>query len=247
MSEKTIDKSIPIPLYYQLKSIFLERIKEGIYQPGDFIPTEQDLIEKYNLSRTTVRQAIMELVNEGYLYRYKGKGTIVAKKNHKNNQTLDIQSGILETGAIVKTDLLNLELTKASVSDAEYLELEQGVDDVYVLKRLRYGNDEPVSYSTSVVPASLFPNLEKDVNVVKDHLYGYIGKCGYPITSREIYVSVGIADKTTAKLLNIKNGSPIMFMRQIGYCGEKPVEWALSSMKQTENLSLHFRAKEPES
>ena len=63
-----IDKSLPLPLYYQLKQIIINSIDDNIYKEDEAIPTERELIEKYNVSRTTVRQALNELCTEGYLY-----------------------------------------------------------------------------------------------------------------------------------------------------------------------------------
>ena len=60
-----INKKIPIPLYYQLKELIMNDIRTGVYHDGDLIPTEKELMEKYDLSRTTVRQALNELVYEG--------------------------------------------------------------------------------------------------------------------------------------------------------------------------------------
>lgn len=66
-----INKNIPVPLYYQLKELLQNDIAKGKYKPGDLIPTEVKLMERYDLSRTTVRQAINALVYEGYLDRKK--------------------------------------------------------------------------------------------------------------------------------------------------------------------------------
>ena len=60
-----INRNIPIPLYYQLLQMIKASIETGELKPGDSLPTEMDLMEKYQLSRATVRQAILQLVNEG--------------------------------------------------------------------------------------------------------------------------------------------------------------------------------------
>ena len=70
----SVDKDTPIPLYYQVKKIILDRILSNELSPGEAIPTEKSFCGMYDISRTTVRQAITELVNEGYLYRVKSKG-----------------------------------------------------------------------------------------------------------------------------------------------------------------------------
>ena len=76
--QQKITRNTPIPLYYQLKGIILGEIKSRNIKPGELIPTENEFCEMYHISRTTVRQAITELVNEGKLYRIKSKGTFVS-------------------------------------------------------------------------------------------------------------------------------------------------------------------------
>ncbi len=73
-----IDKSVPIPLYYQLKQMIKKGIEEGEYKPGDRLPTEQELCERFDISRQPVRHALTELVYEGILYRTPGRGTFVS-------------------------------------------------------------------------------------------------------------------------------------------------------------------------
>ncbi len=72
-----IDRNSPIPLYYQLKMLIKNKIEKGLYTPGDRIPTERALCEKYDISRAPVRQALSELVQEGYIRRQSGRGTFV--------------------------------------------------------------------------------------------------------------------------------------------------------------------------
>lgn len=74
-----LDRSIPIPLYYQLKEILKEQISSGIFKPGDKLPTEDELCEQFSISRTPVRQALMELVHEGLLIRTPALGTFVTE------------------------------------------------------------------------------------------------------------------------------------------------------------------------
>jgi len=72
-----VDRDSPIPLYYQLKMLIKNKIEEGVYAPGDRIPTERALCDKYEISRAPVRQALTELVQEGYIRRQSGRGTFV--------------------------------------------------------------------------------------------------------------------------------------------------------------------------
>ena len=110
---KTIDKNIPVPLYYQLKELILEAINENKYTAGDVIPTEKEISSYYQISRTTVRQAIGELVQEGILYRVKSKGTFVAEPKIKQEYISKIQSfndEILHRGMTPSTEVLQFRV-----------------------------------------------------------------------------------------------------------------------------------------
>lgn len=73
-----IDPRSPLPLYHQLKEMLLQEIRSGHYPPHTPIPPERELESRYGISRTTVRQALADLVSEGRLYRRPGRGTFVA-------------------------------------------------------------------------------------------------------------------------------------------------------------------------
>src|SRR5260370_29349912 len=75
-----IYKNSPLPRYYQLKEIMRERVRSGEWKPGDLIPSERELGEKYGISRMTARQALTDLGNEGLFYREQGRGTFVSQR-----------------------------------------------------------------------------------------------------------------------------------------------------------------------
>ena len=79
MLDYTLHKDIPVPLYYQLKLQLLADIQEGRLHVGDMIPPECEISKVLHVSRPTVRQALTELVAEGHLVRFKGKGTFVSE------------------------------------------------------------------------------------------------------------------------------------------------------------------------
>lgn len=112
-----LDKSVPIPLYYQLKSILLNKIKTGVYQEGQCIPTEIQLAESLQISRSTVRQAVAELVQEGWLERKTSKGTFVC---HPESSTTYIRSfepfhqQVRRLGKTPHTELLELKVIEAT-------------------------------------------------------------------------------------------------------------------------------------
>lgn len=75
-----IDHDSPIPIYHQLKTLIREKIEQGVWRPGDRIPTEQKLCQMYHISRTPVRQALNELEFEGLIVRRPGQGTYVSER-----------------------------------------------------------------------------------------------------------------------------------------------------------------------
>ncbi len=75
-----IDKSSPLPIYYQIEEQLKNKLKNGELKPNDSLPSEREFAERFEISRMTVRQAINNLVNDGYLYRQKGRGTFVSEK-----------------------------------------------------------------------------------------------------------------------------------------------------------------------
>lgn len=81
----TLDRNSPVPLYYQVKQSLLEKLENGIWKPGDLVPSEQELQETYGVSRITVRQALSELTHEGRFERHRGQGTFVASKQIVHN------------------------------------------------------------------------------------------------------------------------------------------------------------------
>ncbi|WP_227656362.1 GntR family transcriptional regulator [Enterococcus avium] len=79
---EAIDKNSPLPLYFQVKEDIEKKIKEEVYIEGEALPSEIALIDQYNVSRTTIRQAVEQLVNDGLLERRRGKGTFVKKERY---------------------------------------------------------------------------------------------------------------------------------------------------------------------
>jgi GntR family transcriptional regulator len=109
-----INKYSNVPLYSQLKYLIINKIESGEYPEESKIPSEQELCEQYDISRPTVRQAISELTNNGYLYKEKGKGTFVAKSKAKVNikNYTGFTVSILDSQNPSQHDILSLRTVK---------------------------------------------------------------------------------------------------------------------------------------
>ncbi len=160
----TIDRTSPVPLYFQLKQILQEQIDAGTWQPGDLIPGEQELQDTYGLSRTTVRQTLAELVHEGRLHRQRGRGTFVTQPKFAHDPTVRpgaadyIQSEGLSPGwQVLSADWVE------SPPEGVRERLQVGEDTrVFRVHRLRLANNEPIGYHFAYLPEFVVPQLNLD-------------------------------------------------------------------------------------
>jgi len=158
-----LDKSIPTPLYYQLLIILKEKIEGGVWKPGDIIPTEQDLMEQYDISRSTTRQAILALVNDGYLHREKSKGTIVSSPTGRMRFVGSLMSFSEEMDSKKiphYSQILTQQVLPATDSIAEKFSVKPG-SSMYYLKRVRFINDRPFLLDEHFIPYYLCNGIEQ--------------------------------------------------------------------------------------
>lgn len=148
-----IDRKSDLPYYAQLKRILLDKIERGEWCAGDLIPGEQELQETYGLSRTTVRQALHDLVVDGRLIRERGRGTFIAppparaREPHQGLSALMSRQGLRPGWRLVSTRWL------APPADvARELRLSRGAL-VFRLRRVRLADELPIGYHSAYVPA----------------------------------------------------------------------------------------------
>lgn len=161
-SSNSIDKKSVIPLYFQLQENLRQKILSGFYKPGDLLPSEKQLTEKFEVSRTTVRQSIKNLEREGLIETKRALGSFV-KLEHFDEPILGIRSytdEALKQGYIPSSKIINFGIINASSEIKEVLKLNEN-EDVYIIKRLRSLNELPTGIDTSYVPVRLAPNLTR--------------------------------------------------------------------------------------
>lgn len=228
-----IDKNVPIPLYYQLKQILLAKIKNNEYKENEAIPTELELSIIFDISRPTIRQAIKELENEGYLYRRKGKGTFVSKTKIFQEFTKIISSfdnEIMKKGMIPKTKVLQQIIENASIEICNSLQIPEN-SKIIKLKRLRFANEEPIVVVDTYIPYSSFTDfINIDYNT--NSLYETFEKKGIHIKRvKRIFEAIKASTKV-AEMLNIEKGNPVHQFETIAYIeNDIPVEYSLSSYR----------------
>lgn len=237
-SRRTLDKGVPIPLYFQLKELIVEAVKSGEYKSGSLIPTEKEFSELYGISRTTVRQAVTELVQEGWLYRVKSKGTFVAepKINQDFIQRLEtFQEQMERSGMTPGTEVLKLEVTQAESRVAEALQIPEGEQVIY-LHRRRFANEEPILTAETYLPYRLCAFvLEHDF--VKESLYDILRKSEETeVLCIRRRVEAVEALPCDVEYLQMKLGKPIHLFYSIG-CNVfgKPIEYSVARYRGDRN------------
>lgn len=235
---KTINKTIPIPLYFQLKNILFEYITEHHTDKDAPIPTEVDISNHFGISRPTVRQAINALVVEGYLYRTKGRGTYISKPKISQEFLQDLESYNVEMkkkGLTPSTKVLDMVVTECDEKTAEALKLESG-SRVIKLSRLRYANEEPIVFVVTYLPFEICPTfIDKDLE--SESIYDILeNEYRLVINRASRSLESILAGDFEAKLLQIEKGSPIQYSESIAYlANDTPVEYSLAKYRGDRN------------
>jgi GntR family transcriptional regulator len=233
-----IDKTTPVPLYFQLKNIILDEISKGHYHEGDLIPTEKEIGDAFSLSRTTVRQAITELVSEGKLYRIKSKGTFVSKPKLKQDfikrlETFD--ETIQRLGMTPSTKLLELKIIKAPDEVASVLRLSEGQKCIFIF-RVRYADQEPNVLVRTWLSFDRCQFITQH-DLEKESLYRILSRNeDTRIAHINRVMEAMSANMEDARILDIEEGQPIHFFTSIGFNRkEEPIEFSQARYRGDRN------------
>ena len=214
---------MPSPKYLEIQNLLLQRIKNGDYQEGQLIPKEVNLAEQLNVSRPTVRHAIRNLVQVGYLERRKKRGTIVT-------QTKSYNTEIQNNGLVAKTQVLNFSTEKASDEVAEALTIKPNTE-VYKLVRLRSADNKPVVFVVTYLPIAQLSDLQK-IDFTHHSLYSELAKAGLEITHVSRKIEVHPATEEEAQLLETDIKAPIFYFHTIGFTKDhRALEYSIASYR----------------
>ena len=232
----TLNKNIPIPLYYQLKKQLLTLIENAELKEGELLPPENDLCEALNVSRPTIRQAFTELVNEGYLNRYKGKGTFVStpRVNDRFFSKLEtFHDEMVEKGLHPQTQVLKLEKIDGPHEANERLDIPLSSPLIY-LSRVRSVDTVPLVYVETFLPYEPYEKLMR-VDFTAHSLYDSLEKLYHVRVNRvrREFVAVN-AHQSDAELLHITRNKAISLVKTVAYSGtgsggaSGPVEFSIA-------------------
>jgi GntR family transcriptional regulator len=212
-----IDRSSPLPLYYQLKRILLRRIQDGNITPDKAIPSETELQERYGVSRITVRRALSDLASEGYISRQPGRGTFVLRSKLQTPlEKIGFGDSLVAQGFKVEWQILRYGLQPAPHRVAQKLNVDECQPLLY-FQRLVYADDEPI------VLAKVYVNIGEEMTFTREEINS--GSV-YPLLERKYGVSLRHANRTIeatvaleeeARLLHTKVNMPMLLVESIVY------------------------------
>ena len=205
--------SQPDLLYAQIEHNLRQRIISGDLSIGEKIPTEIELCEKYSVSRITVRRAIQNLVDEGILYRLRGRGTYVSAPKREIRKGTKSHFGyhaFSENGAS-PCRIIEKRILSADEIIARKLELNPGAE-IQLVKRIMFEDNLPIGIDEVYIPTSVIPDfldtMHEDV-----HLYELLeNHYAIQVGVEELKIDVAIAREDEAKLLSCINGAPLFLL-----------------------------------
>jgi GntR family transcriptional regulator len=206
-----------LPLYQQLKEMFLDEISSGGWKIGTTIPPELEIATRFKVSRATVRQAILDLVHAGYLRRIQGKGTIVTEAKIEPLAALTSFSENMRAAGITpgwRTFMTEWKLPPQQIAER----LQQPIGGALYVERLLLGDGRPLALQKAWYPAWLTsPRKELFTREYLDQhsLYETLRtKCGAVLHTAEETIDVGMPNPGQAKVLNLRKGQPVMLIRR---------------------------------
>ncbi|MHB1610894.1 MAG: GntR family transcriptional regulator [Sulfobacillus sp.] len=215
-----------MPLYLQLKRLIKAQIQDGRLAPGDRVPSERELSDQFGMSRMTARQALIELVREGLLYREQGRGTFVAVR--KVSQGLLTVTSFTEDmhsrGIVPSSVILSLTTEAPSLPDRERLRLDLGHQMVRV-RRLRLGDGRPMALEEASLPQSLVEGIEEH-DLSRGSLYEFLKSRQIELQGAHQTLEAILADEEQAMLLAVPQGAPLLLLERLSYDQfERPAEF----------------------
>ncbi|MFC8506668.1 GntR family transcriptional regulator [Streptomyces sp. NPDC057411] len=233
-----MDRSSPVPLYFQLAQRLQAAIEGGALTPGTLLGNEIDLAGSLGLSRPTVRQAIQSLVDKGLLVRRRGVGTQVVHSTVRRPLELSSLYDDLEaSGQQPATRVLTDRLEAAGPEVAAALGLPEGTQVRY-LERLRTAHGEPLAYLRNHLPASL---LDPGVPLEGTGLYRLLRAGGLTLHSARQAIGARAAEPAEAELLGERAGAPVLTMERTTFDATgRPVEYA-AHLYRASRYSFEFQ------
>ena len=211
--EARVDRSDARPLHVQIRDILHQQIKDHILVPGDTLPTEEELQQRFGVARSVVRQALASLADLGLIHRQRGRGSVVAAApvlRRFVNRVGGLDEQAAARGQRLQTHVLRFEAATGPQETRAAL----GTTRTWEIERIRYIERVPVIYERHWVPRDLFPHFTTDLlegasltALMRDH--------GYAAVGGPRHVQAVAAEPDIAQALDVSVGSPLLLLEGV--------------------------------
>jgi DNA-binding GntR family transcriptional regulator len=219
-----VDRTSPVPLYFQVATRLQELIEKGEIGVGARIENEVDLAERLGVSRPTTRRAIQYLVERGMLVRKRGVGTqVVHPKVRRPVELSSLYDDLVTSDRAPRTEVLKLEVVAATQEIATALEIEPGTEVTWI-ERLRYAGGEPLALMHNAIPLDLIRLTEQDL--AERGLYELLRRAGYVPRIATQVIGARSAGAGEARILQEKRGASLLTMSRTAWdAGGRALEY----------------------
>jgi GntR family transcriptional regulator len=225
-----------VPVYYQIKQAIKNWIINREFDPGQKIPSENELADTFKVSRLTVRQAISQLTQEGLLTSKRGEGTFVTENASLITGFSLEFSGFMDDlfYQVSKSKTKSVKMSTMTVPKLikEKLELDKEDEEVVQIKRVRFKENKSFAYTVNFLPLEIGQKITAAELYKKSLLEVMEQDLGIQFTEAFQTIEASFASKEVAEQLGIPSGSPILFVERIMYSKKRrPVELVQSSYR----------------
>ncbi len=211
-----LNQSDHVPLYFQIKNVIAEQIREGRLASGELLPSEHALMQMFNVSRATIRQALGELEIEGLIERRQGVGTFVKAKKIEPEiiKLTSFSEDMKSRGFKPGSKTIEVENILPDGQIMNYLGLSAKTP-VWCVRRLRFANDEPIGLQYLYIPPWVEIDPQELMNL--QSYYELLSRKGIKLAHASELLIARNATKREAELLNIKAGRSLLVADRITY------------------------------
>lgn len=223
-----LQKKGRLPLYHQLIEIITNDIESGKLKENDKLPSEREYCEFYDISRATVRQAIKELENNGFLYKMHGKGSFVAARAFEQHllSFYSFTDEMIKLGKVPTSHLLSFDIMQSSEKVARKLAVEEGTE-VYQIVRLRLADDECMVYERTYLPKRRFDGLREEWFVNRSMYEIFRSEYNVKFTKAEERFRPVLMKEYIADLLSVDSKIPSMRIERLTFEREQIIEYTV--------------------
>ena len=219
--------SSPVPLYSQIRELLRSRIADGSFAADGKMPSENEMVKAFGVSRITVRQALNDLQKEGLIFKIHGKGTFVAKP--KAVQSLMRLEGFGEAMSASGHETHSRVLGHRVLRPGSHVAARLGVDgktEVMEIQRIRYLDSNPISLDVTYVPLEIGRRLIKEDLPRRDIFLILENDYGFSLDRAELRIDAMLSDAKLAAALAVAEGSPVLRIERLTIAaGDQPLDF----------------------